>query len=141
MIRLHIINLQKKLSVDRALIKKIVYAVCFKESPEAEHQISVCLVSDARIRALNRRFHNCDAATDVLAFSLSDDPEEIIADIFVSTDTAVSQSRIYKTDPLYEMYLYVTHGLLHIAGYNDLTAADRLVMRRREKKYLTLCAK
>jgi probable rRNA maturation factor len=140
-IRLHISNLQKKLAVDRPLIKKIVHAVCLKESLKKDHEISVCLVTDPRIRRLNARFHHCDAATDVLAFSLSDDPETVIADIFISTDTAVSQARTYKTNPRHEMYLYVIHGLLHIAGYNDLTAKDRRVMRRKEKQYLPICTK
>ncbi|MFA5099724.1 MAG: rRNA maturation RNase YbeY [Candidatus Omnitrophota bacterium] len=139
MIRLYIRNLQKRLPVDRALVKKIVEAVCSKENPGLKQQISVCLVTDTRIRKLNERFHHCDGPTDVLAFSLSDDPNEVIADIFVSTDTAVAQSRIYRTDPRYEMYLYVIHGLLHIAGYNDLTAAGRRSMRRKEKQYLTIC--
>jgi ssRNA-specific RNase YbeY (16S rRNA maturation enzyme) len=34
------------------------------------------------------------------------------------------------------MCLYVIHGLLHIAGFNDLKKADRAVMRRKEKEYL-----
>jgi probable rRNA maturation factor len=137
-IRIHIRNLQKRLPVDRPLIKKIVQSVCSRENPGTAHQISVCLVNDARMRRLNSRFHHRDAPTDVLAFPLSDDPAEIIADIFVSTDTAVSQARTYRTNPRYEMYLYVIHGLLHIAGYNDLTAADKRCMRRKEKEYLTL---
>jgi probable rRNA maturation factor len=95
-------------------------------------------VTDPAMQKLNKRFHGSDIPTDVLAFSLGDDPGSIIADIIVSADTAVSQSKEYKTRPRYEMCLYVIHGLLHIAGFNDLTKADRLVMRRKEKEYLKI---
>jgi probable rRNA maturation factor len=137
-IRLHIRNLQKKLPVDRPLLKKIVQTVCAQESPGVEFEITLCLVTDEVIRRLNCRFHHSDCATDVLAFPLSQGAQEIIADVFVSADTAVSQSKAYKTNPRYEMSLYVVHGLLHITGYDDLTSADRAVMRRKEKEFLKI---
>jgi probable rRNA maturation factor len=137
-IRAHIRNLQKKLSPDRRLIRKIIRTVCCNEIACADVEVTLCLVTDEAIRDLNSRFHQCDAPTDVLAFPLSESPEQIIADIFVSTDSAVSQAREYKTGGPFEMYLYVIHGLLHIAGYDDLNGPARQAMRRKEKEYLTL---
>jgi probable rRNA maturation factor len=135
-IRLHIRNLQKKLPPDRNLVRKIVQTVCSKEISCPDCRITICFVTDPAIRKLNARFHGSDVPTDVLAFSLGDGPECVIADVFVSADTAVAQAKDYGTRPAQEMCLYVIHGLLHIAGFNDLTKADRLVMRRKEKEYL-----
>ena len=138
MIRLHIRNFQKKLPLDRKRVTRIVQTVCSKEIACLECQITICFVTDQAIQKLNSRFHGRDIPTDVLAFSLGDDPKSIIADIIVSADTAVSQSKEYKTSPSREMCLYVIHGLLHIAGFNDLTKADREGMRRKEKEYLKI---
>ena len=136
--RVNISDEQHCVAIDRALLKKIVRAVISREMPEADYQISICLVTDRRIRELNRRFHHRDTATDVIAFSLGQGPQEIIADIFVSAERAVSQARRFRTNPRYETYLYGIHGVLHCAGFDDRTAADRRAMRRAEKKYLNM---
>ena len=100
--------------------------------------ITLCFVDNRMIRRLNRKYHFRDRATDVLAFDLSDG-SRILTDIFISTDTAVSNAKIFKTTPLYENYLYLVHGLLHILGYNDNNAENREVMRDKEKYYLEKC--
>ena len=133
---MNIRNFQRSIPVDKALIKNIVRAVCAKEKPSCAYQIGVCLVSDKTIQELNGRFHGCNCPTDVLAFGLKQTRHELIADIFVSADTANLQAKIYKTNPQYEMYLYVIHGLLHLTGYDDRNANDRKVMRRVERQYL-----
>jgi probable rRNA maturation factor len=87
------------------------------------------------IRRLNRKYHFRDAATDVLAFDLSDG-RRMITDIVISTDTAVRNAKTFKTTPLYENHLYLVHGLLHIFGYDDHDAKGRGMMRRKEAHYL-----
>jgi len=64
----------------------------------------------------------------VIAFDLSLDKKKILADIAISTDTAIRQAKIFKTSPLYETYLYVVHGVLHIIGYRDATFKQRKLM-------------
>jgi probable rRNA maturation factor len=92
-------------------------------------------VDDRMIRRLNRKYHSRDRSTDVLAFDLGDG-RRMIADIFISTDTAISNAKVFKTTPLYENHLYLVHGLLHILGYRDHTPAQRKVMRGKEELYM-----
>ena len=99
-------------------------------------EINVSFITDARIKRLNYRFHGRDFATDVLAFDLSRTKEELIADIYISADTALKNSRIFSAYPERELMLYVIHGLLHIAGYHDHKARDVKAMRRKEEFYL-----
>jgi rRNA maturation RNase YbeY len=70
-------------------------------------------------------------STDVIAFdnSLDKRDETLLGDIAVSTDTAIRNARIYKTTPLYEIYLYVIHGVLHLLGYDDKTQKERKIMQ------------
>ncbi len=75
-------------------------------------------------------------STDVLAFDLKRNKSELIADIYISADTALVNSRIYSSDLKTELCLYVIHGLLHILGYDDHKAKDIAVMRKKEAFYL-----
>jgi rRNA maturation RNase YbeY len=65
-----------------------------------------------------------------------EDPKKLFADIFISTDRAIANARVYKTKPLFELYLYVIHGILHILGYDDKKRTDRLRMQKKEKQIL-----
>lgn len=77
-----------------------------------------------------------DYATDVIAFDISEGKKAITADIAISTDRALRNAVVYRTSPLYETYLYVIHGVLHILGYDDKTGKERKVMEEKTRKIL-----
>ena len=127
-------NRQTRLRVSAALVKKIISRIRAGERNRVVFgQVSVSFVTDREISSLNRRFHRTAGPTDVLAFDLGR-----VADIVVSTDTAARNARSLATTLRFESYLYVIHGMLHLAGYRDSTAAERLRMRRRENQYIEL---
>ncbi len=84
------------------------------------------------MRALNREYHRTDLPTDVLAFDYGDRR----ADIIISLDTARKNSRLYKTKFKDEVLLYVFHGILHLAGYSDLTPEGRKKMFKKQEGLL-----
>ena len=84
-------------------------------------QITVLLVSDRRIAALHREFMNIAGATDVITFH--------DGDIFISTETAHRQADQFGTSFDDELRLYIVHGLLHLHGFDDQSAAE---LRRME---------
>lgn len=127
---------QSRFRLDRALLRRITLSVLAGERPGRSAEISLNFVRDAEIRPLNRDYHGSDVYTDVLAFPLERSGEKIVADIVVSTDTALRQAAVFDTSLRHEVYLYVIHGMLHICGYDDLTPGDRTVMRRKEREYL-----
>ncbi len=75
--------------------------------------------------------------TDVIAFDLSSGKERILSDIAISTDTAIRNSKIFRTTPLYELCLYVIHGVLHILGYDDRTQKERRIMQEKTNNILS----
>lgn len=117
-------------------IKKIVYKTLSLKPRNRIGQVSVCLVDDKRIKELNRKYLGKDYPTDVLAFNLSRGKGDISCEIVVSCDRAFYNSRIYKTTAVYETYLYVIHGLLHILGYDDRTSSEREFMQVKAEKIL-----
>jgi rRNA maturation RNase YbeY len=62
-------NRQRAVAVDRAWLGRTAGAV-LKAARAGEAELSLVLVSDRRMRALNRRYRNKDRSTDVLAFPL-----------------------------------------------------------------------
>jgi len=94
----------------------------------SQAELSIVLVSDRGMAPLNEQFHHVAGPTDILTFDYGDAGELII-----SVDHAVAQARRYRTKPSRELALYVVHGLLHLAGQDDRTVAQRRKMRAAER--------
>jgi probable rRNA maturation factor len=131
-------NLQNKLPIGSRKIKNLILKVLKNESIKKSGWINICFVDNSQIKKFNAKFLKAKSATDVLAFNLSDKNKEaiILADIIVSTETALKQAITFKTTPDYELSLYVIHGLLHILGFNDHSARQIKLMRKKESQYV-----
>ncbi|MDD2928022.1 MAG: rRNA maturation RNase YbeY [Candidatus Omnitrophica bacterium] len=131
-------NLQKKVPIYPARIKKSILRALEQEDPKKEGEITVSFVSDKLISKLNFKYLKKKQPTDVLAFNLADkaDSKKILADIVVSADTALRNARIYKTSAADELNLYSIHGLLHLLGYTDHTLKNKSLMQKKESKYV-----
>lgn len=111
-------------------------------------ELSVSLVSDARIRRLNREWRKKDKATDVLSFPLhaplpaggapgsKGQPLVPLGDIVISTDTARRQAREYHRTLREEVERYLAHGLLHLLGHDHHQPAQRRRMAKEEGRLL-----
>jgi probable rRNA maturation factor len=87
--------------------------------------VSVALVSDQRVRALNRTYRRKDYATDVLSFPSLPGPEfpassPFLGDIVIARGVSRRQARL------------ALHGLLHLLGYDH--ERDNGRMRRMERR-------
>jgi len=86
--------------------------------------VSAALVSDARIRALNRQYRGRDYATDVLSFPSAapgrpgGPSRPFLGDIVVARGVARRQARAAGHSELTELRVLVLHGLLHLLGYD-----------------------
>jgi probable rRNA maturation factor len=99
--------------------------------------ISIALVDDPTIHAINRRHLAHDWPTDVITFVLSEPDDPTLAgELVVSAEMAASTAREAGVDPRSELALYVVHGLLHLCGLDDQSPEDADEMRRREGEIL-----
>jgi probable rRNA maturation factor len=60
----------------------------------------------------------------------------ISGEIVISAETARRAAGDCRTNPDYELALYLVHGLLHLCGYDDTSTHERRLMRRREAEAL-----
>tara|TARA_Y100000031_G_C8153307_1_gene353408 strand:- start:254 stop:616 length:363 start_codon:yes stop_codon:yes gene_type:complete len=92
-------------------------------------EISVVLIDDIAIAKLAKTFRNHDHPTDVLAFPCEDEWDEIDGEVIVSLDTASCQAKERNVPLVHELILLVTHGTLHLAGFQDETLLTWNAMR------------
>src|ERR1700745_4182710 len=76
-------------------------------------EILVVLVSDRKISAIHEQFMGIASATDVITFQHGE--------ILISVETAARQAIEYESGLVPELRVYIAHGLLHLAGYDDLS--------------------
>jgi probable rRNA maturation factor len=136
-VKIIIKNLQKRIPLlhpYRLRIKKAILKAFSLEGIKKSGEITVCFVNDKKIKELNLKYRGRNSPTDVLVFDLTEKDKNLNADIVISTDTAISNARIFKSKPLSELYLYVIHGVLHLLGYDDKNKKDRLIMQKKEKQ-------
>jgi len=97
-------------------------------------ELSIALVSDREIRALNRRWRRKDQTTDVLAFPLLE--PQSLGDVVISLDTARRQAREGGWPLATELRRLLAHGVLHCRGYDHERAADARRMAAAERRLL-----
>lgn len=85
-----------------------------REETSRSPLLSVAVVGERRMRDLNRRFLNEDAATDVLSFDFGD-----VVEVVVCLPEAIRQARRVGEQPAAELLRLMTHGLLHALGFRD----------------------
>ena len=78
--------------------------------------MTVAIVSDARVRALNRKFRKKDKVTDVLSFP--SDERGFLGDVVIAEGVAKRQAREAGHPLATELRVLALHGLLHLLGYD-----------------------
>jgi probable rRNA maturation factor len=135
---------QSLLRVSVRGLERLVRSALIAEGVE-QAEIGVILVDDRRIAAVHRRWLGLAGPTDVITFDLSAGTAGppgagvLAGDIVVSTETARRMARAVGWTPRQELAYYIVHGVLHLTGYDDHTAADRRQMRARERAVMKAC--
>ncbi len=147
--KVYITNKQKavKLPVGlKLLIRKSCTAVLIEEDFEGSAEVSVSLVDEDEIRALNKEYRGIDEATDVLSFPLGDESGEelnpetgakMLGDVIISAPRAFRQAEEYGHSIQREIAFLTVHSMLHLLGYDHVGGGIEAVrMREKEEKVL-----
>ena len=92
----------------------------------ARGDIAIAIVSDARMRTLNKQYRRKDTPTDVLSFDTGD--------IVIAAGVARRQAREAGHAYAVELKILALHGLLHLLGYDHHDPADGGRMARLERR-------
>jgi probable rRNA maturation factor len=105
----------------------------------ARSELSIALVDDQEIRALNQAWRQKNRATDVLSFSLIEGAGAerrggLMGDVVISVERAAAQAKERHRGLNEEVAKLVIHGLLHIVGFDHENDEEARSMRREERR-------
>lgn len=105
-------------------------------------ELSIALVSDVEMQRLNSTYRRVDRPTDVLAFPMSERTDDgphprLLGDVVISVDTAARQAAQRDVGLAEEVRVLLTHGILHLLGYDhERSPAEARRMFRRQRELL-----
>ena len=109
-------------------------------------EVSLTLVDDEQIHEINREYRDVDRPTDVISFALEEGEEPaviggpaemLLGEIVISMETARRQAEEYGHTLAREVAFLALHGMLHLLGYDHMTAADEKRMFDKQTEILT----
>lgn len=127
----------------RGLIQKITRAIAKLEKIKSDHVVSFIIVDNQEIHQINKRYRNIDRPTDVISFATIDGNENHelsyqLGDIYISIDKLNEQAISYGHSKKREFAFLVTHGLLHLLGYDHIEEDDEKIMFVKQDQILDL---
>ncbi len=143
-------NRQRKYRIDRqSIIKNTDDILSMCGAGDAE--ISILIVNNRAMKTLNMRYRGMDKPTDVLSFLPSPapviykggeagkgKPVRFLGDIVISMEKIHAQAAERGHSPDMEFKILLTHGILHLLGYDhELSSSEAQRMRRKEKLILS----
>ncbi|MBI1846186.1 MAG: rRNA maturation RNase YbeY [Candidatus Rokubacteria bacterium] len=100
--------------------------------------VDLVVVDDREIRRVNAAHRGIRRRTDVIAFPL-EVPEAaggLVGQVVLSAETAARQAARLGVPLAAELDLLVTHGVLHLIGYDDRDPVEAELMHRREREIM-----
>lgn len=109
-------------------------------------EISVLLTDDKEIAGLNEEYRDTKGPTDVLSFSqvegdedfAPDVDEHLLGDVVISVETAKRQAEEAGKSIEEEVDMLLTHGILHLLGYDHAEPEEAEKMFARQAELLNM---
>jgi probable rRNA maturation factor len=110
-------------------------------------EVSLSIVKNDEIHAINKQYRHIDSPTDVLSFPQltfeeGEEPEKnengeiILGDIIISIEKAKTQAEEYGHSLKRELAFLTAHSMLHLLGYDHMTEVESKVMFEKQEKIL-----
>ena len=121
------VNNESGVSVDEAALQAVASYGLDRLRVHPDAELAIVLVDEAAMEQLHLQWMDEPGPTDVLSFPMdelrpgSDDavtPAGLLGDIVVCPQVATAQAETAGHPALDEMLMLVTHGLLHLVGFD-----------------------
>lgn len=124
-----------KLASPRSTSKWIEQVV--RKEKRAISSISYVFCTDKFLHGLNLAYLRHDTLTDVIAFDLTTG-RSLEGEIYISIPRIRQNATHFGETVDNELHRVMIHGVLHLIGYDDKSAARKAEMRKKEDAYLSL---
>ena len=137
-LRVHLKQHRKHVGVDSPGVKRFAKSILRGEDV-AEGGLTIVITDNKGIQGFNARFRGMDRPTDVLAFPLHEEDESgiYLGDVIVSLEQARDQAPRFENDFESEFGRLISHGILHLLGYDHHTPSEGKKMKTAERRALS----
>jgi rRNA maturation RNase YbeY len=123
--------------MDIHLLRRITRHLLETELAFPGYELGIHFVEPAQMARMNQRYLGHAGSTDVVTFDHSEARGgQLHGELFISVADAAVQAREFRTTWQAEVVRYIIHGILHLSGFDDLSAGPRRVMKREENRLL-----
>ena len=133
------VNNSEKLKVNKKGIHEIV-SLLKKNLKFSVFSLQINIVYSDYLLEINKKYLGHIHNTDIITFNYSGKNDNLDGEIFISIDEALSNSKKYKVTLDNELSRLITHGILHLLGYNDVKPADKRKMKKEENRLVEFIA-
>ena len=134
-------NRQNRYKIPLKKIQKKARAVLSAlDCPDGE--LSILIVDDFQIEALNKRYFNRSGPTNVIAFPMregrfSNITPRLLGDVVISVEAAVREGELAKISMEDRFDQLLVHGILHLFGYDhEKSEQDAQQMENKSEELL-----
>lgn len=134
--------------VDVGVLRHLAEVVLADEGYPESTELTLLLVEEHEMAGYNERFLKRDGPTDVLAFPVEELipgvvpendihwPPIMLGDVIIAPTYVQRQAVEFEVEFEDEIALMVTHGILHLLGYDHEVDREAESMERRERELL-----
>ncbi len=131
-----IVYANKEFKIKKTEVHKVIVQLQKKMNFSVE-SLQVNFINSEQILEINKKYLNHHYTTDIITFNYSGDTRNFDGEIFISADDAKENAAKFNVDFNQEILRLITHGILHLAGYDDEQPENKKIMKKLENKYVT----
>lgn len=128
-------------SINKKLVSEVVEQTIFLTGfKNLSQELSVALLSDNSVKALNRKYRKINKPTDVLSFSGKTEKmpglDNFLGEIVIAKGVCQKQAKKHQHSFKKEFIILLIHGTLHLLGYDHKKDKQAVIMEQLEMKIL-----
>lgn len=125
------------IDLDEAEMERWLEGIVHRFAKSLEY-LEITFCNDEFLLGMNKQYLNHDYYTDILSFDLSDQPEKIKGELYISLDRVRDNAARESISWVDEVHRVIVHGVLHFCGFEDSDEVKKAIMTQEENIALAL---
>ena len=118
MIDIKVFNSFDKIAINDLSVEKLAKKIFSEKSLNDKAIISIIFCDNKTLNNFKIKYFDEDVFTDIVTFKIEDKPF-LEAELYISTEMAIENAKEFKVSLDNEIIRLVSHGILHLIGYDD----------------------
>ena len=118
MIDIKVFNSFDKIAINDLSVEKLAKKIFSEKSLNDKAIISIIFCDNKTLNNFKIEYFDEDVFTDIVTFKIEDKPF-LEAELYISTEMAIENAKEFKVSLDNEIIRLVSHGILHLIGYDD----------------------